>query len=567
MENVQAEVKPAELEMIKKAAPDKAPAVPQKARKLLVFSRCEGYVHSSIPYVAAAIEILGQKTGAYEVVHSVDMSAFQADNLKQFDGICLNNNTHLKFAPELRESIMAFIKDGKGIIGIHAASDGFYDWPEAATMIGGQFCGHPWTWDGTWRVKIDEPDHPLMASFKEISFDLNEEIYRTRLPYYSRTHQRVLMSLDMTDPRNLGANGVEPGDKDVGLSWVKQVGKGRLFYCALGHNHHITWNPAVLGHYLAGIQYALGDLQIDDSIVKYDPGKLEKLLVQAVQYQEGQDDTALMQVSTQVALTFDTPGDMKKAEKLLLEVLSSDMSPAAANFLCKQLGFIATGDSVDVLDKLISDKKTSESALFALERVEGESAGKVLRKELMNTKGQERIKIIHALGRRRDRKSVPLLNGLIHKSDTPTTTAAIEALGQIGDHQAARVLSEARDHVSVTLQPVLLQAYIQCAGRILDMEDAETARDIYMELYSPDNPEQIRVIAFKGLIKADPQNAVQHIVDALKTDNQPLQEAAVAMVKEIEDDEIVEAFSNGLPTLPDALNKQLKSILAEKKKE
>ena len=48
------------------------------------------------------------------------------------------------------------------------------------------------------------------------------------------------------------------------ISWVDNFGEGRVFYCSLGHRDEIYWNPVILEHYLAGIQYALGDLKADD---------------------------------------------------------------------------------------------------------------------------------------------------------------------------------------------------------------------------------------------------------------------------------------------------------------
>jgi len=36
-----------------------------------------------------------------------------------------------------------------------------------------------------------------------------------------------------------------------------------VFYCALGHQHDVFWNPVVLKHLLDGIQYVLGDLEAD----------------------------------------------------------------------------------------------------------------------------------------------------------------------------------------------------------------------------------------------------------------------------------------------------------------
>ncbi len=52
-------------------------------------------------------------------------------------------------------------------------------------------------------------------------------------------------------------------DDDFAISWIHQYGHGRVFYCALGHWHQSFWNPAVLQHWLAGLQFALGDLDAD----------------------------------------------------------------------------------------------------------------------------------------------------------------------------------------------------------------------------------------------------------------------------------------------------------------
>ena len=255
------DLKADELQKIQNAVPDKPTVQPNKPRKILVFWRCEGFFHTSIPVVNEALKIMGQKTGAYEVaVCTDDYSIFTPAKLRQFDAVCLNNTTHLKFnpkeTPERCKALMDFVKGGKSIIGIHAATDNFNDWPEAQEMMGGKFTGHPWGGGGTWAIKIDEPDHPLMAAFKGEGFKINDEIYRTDPPLYSRDKQRVLMSLDMSDPTTKNAKGVKPSDADTGITWIKTWGKGRMFYCSLGHNDHIFWNKAVLQHYLDGIQFA-----------------------------------------------------------------------------------------------------------------------------------------------------------------------------------------------------------------------------------------------------------------------------------------------------------------------
>ena len=77
---------------------------------------------------------------------------------------------------------MDFVKSGKGICGIHAATDNFYNWPEAAAMMGGLFDGHPWGGGGTWAVQIEEPDHPINQGFDGEGFWVNDEIYKMRAP-------------------------------------------------------------------------------------------------------------------------------------------------------------------------------------------------------------------------------------------------------------------------------------------------------------------------------------------------------------------------------------------------
>jgi len=247
------------------AMPDRAPAEPARTRRLLVFSRCEGFKHGAIPTCATAIRIMGEKTGAFETVITDEMAAFDPELLNTFDAVLLNNTTRLKFEDPLRrQALLDFVQGGKGLIGIHAATDNFYDWPEAAAMMGGLFDGHPWGAGGTWAFKIDEPDHPLNRSFGGRGFVISDEIYQFKEPY-SRDALRILVSMDMSSSRNLQVGGIKRSDGDFAVSWISTAGKGRVFYCSLGHNDPVYWNHAVLDHYLAGIQYALGDLKADDT--------------------------------------------------------------------------------------------------------------------------------------------------------------------------------------------------------------------------------------------------------------------------------------------------------------
>jgi uncharacterized protein len=154
------------------------------------------------------------------------------------------------------------VKGGKGIIGLHAATDNFYTWPEAAEMMGGIFVYHPWTAGGVWAIKNVDPNHPLNASFKGEDFKIKDEIYRVKL-LKLRENCHVLLALDLNDPATRNAKGAEESDRDMPVSWIKNYDKGRVFFCGLGHNNEVIFRPAVLQHYLDGIQFALGDFAVD----------------------------------------------------------------------------------------------------------------------------------------------------------------------------------------------------------------------------------------------------------------------------------------------------------------
>ena len=262
--------KPENIKKVEAALPAKAPAKPKKARKILIVSRCEGFVHKSIPLGVKAIQLMGEKTGAYTAEETKDLAVFNKQELKKYDAVLFLSTTHLNPTPEQREALLDFVRGGKGIIGIHAAADNFYGWEAGAKMMGGLFCGHPWTAGCTVQVKLDEPDHPINACFHGKAFKVKDEIYQFKDPY-SRQNQRVLTSLDLSDPATKAVKGGHPEnikrtDGDFGITWVHPEGKGRVFYCSMGHNFHIYWDNRILQHYLAGIQYALGDYDVPDEI-------------------------------------------------------------------------------------------------------------------------------------------------------------------------------------------------------------------------------------------------------------------------------------------------------------
>jgi len=253
-----AQVPAEDLERIGEAAPSEAPTRPQTPRKVLVFSRAHGYTHASIPWGAAALRILGEKSGAYVATLSDDPAMFEKDTLAQFDAVIFNNNCGDP-VPEAtwRQNLLDFVRGGKGLVGIHCAAH--LDWPEYTEMLGGYSISHPWNTGSTVTIKLDDPDSPLLACFERRFFEHTDEIFV--FDKFSPQKVRVLLSLD-TARTDMNKPGVSREDY-FPLSWIRDYGKGRVFYSALGHQKDVYWRPLVLKHYLAGIQYALGDLTAD----------------------------------------------------------------------------------------------------------------------------------------------------------------------------------------------------------------------------------------------------------------------------------------------------------------
>lgn len=266
--------KEADLKKVEAALPDKAPAKPEKSRKVLIFNRVAGFPHSSRFLGAQAMKMLGEKTGAFEGTVSDDASLFDtADKLKDYDGIILVSTTqnfledksNKEMSEKRLQNLLEFVKGGKGLVGIHAASDAYYGSHEYMDMIGGSFSTHH---AGNEKIAVvnEDPSNPIMAAFDGKNFNFADEIYRFypesrnhKYQPFSRKHVHVLLSVDITKNKN-----DQPGT-DMPVAWIHRVGEGRVFYSSLGHNEYVFWNPQILKFYLAGIQYSLGDLKANDA--------------------------------------------------------------------------------------------------------------------------------------------------------------------------------------------------------------------------------------------------------------------------------------------------------------
>jgi type 1 glutamine amidotransferase/sugar phosphate isomerase/epimerase len=260
---------PEEKQKIDAALPTEAPAKPKKPRKLLVLDINIAYGgHRSIPAENYALEMMGKKTGAYEAVFSNDLDNLKYPGIKEYDAVYLNNTVGMIFVdPEVREGLVRFIREGGGLGGNHGTSHASMDWPEFHEMIGVTRGVHRQPTEKFW-VKIDDPHSPLTAAFHGQEFEHEDEFFRFVNPPYSRDKLHVLLSLDVGKTDMSQGVPFMPGslarpDADYAVSWIRNYGSGRIFFCILGHNPTLFTSPELAQFFLSGIQFMLGDLPAD----------------------------------------------------------------------------------------------------------------------------------------------------------------------------------------------------------------------------------------------------------------------------------------------------------------
>lgn len=233
---------------------------PQRRKRVLAIGEVKGFQHDSVSHALASIERWGKDENAWDTYIRTDTQLItkkkldnNAKNLDYFDAVLFFTTGELPLDAQQKADLMSFVKEeGKGFIAVHSAADTFYQWPEYGEMVGGYFDGHPWgTFDAP--IVVEDRDHPASKHLPQF-LTLKDEIYQFK--NYSRDKVRVLMRLDESKV-NLQQKGVNRMDQDFAVTWVKDHGKGRVFYSTLGHTDEAYDNPQVRRMYIEGIRWAL----------------------------------------------------------------------------------------------------------------------------------------------------------------------------------------------------------------------------------------------------------------------------------------------------------------------
>jgi type 1 glutamine amidotransferase len=228
-----------------------------------VIGETKGFEHDSVPDAMATIWKMGHETRLYdamlrtdtELITKTDVKARNMKTLNYFDALVFASTTgELDLSDDQKRDMLSFVHDdGKGFVGVHAALDTNYKWPEYGEMIGGYFNEHPWM---TFLAPIvnEDPAFPAVRHFPK-AFSKYDEIYQPK--DWSREKVNVLLSLDASK-LDLNNPRVHRTDRDFAVAWAKMYGKGRVFYSTLGHTKEAWDDPDIQKMYFEAIKWALG---------------------------------------------------------------------------------------------------------------------------------------------------------------------------------------------------------------------------------------------------------------------------------------------------------------------
>ena len=243
-------------------------------RHVLVIGATRGFEHDSISDAMVTVYDLGRQSGLWDTVLRTDTRLLtkkelgsNARNLDYFDAIVFTSTTgEMDMDAGQKQDMLAFIRDdGKGFVGIHAALDTNYNWPEYGEMIGGWFDDHPWN---TFNAPIrnEDPGFPAVRHFPK-AFLKVDEIYQAKS--WSRDKVNVLLSLDTSRLEDGNNARVHRTDHDFAVAWSKNYGKGRVFYSTLGHTQESWQDPDIRQMYFEAIKWTLG--LTEGSVVTHAP--------------------------------------------------------------------------------------------------------------------------------------------------------------------------------------------------------------------------------------------------------------------------------------------------------
>ncbi|MFG6150290.1 ThuA domain-containing protein [Halobacillus sp. B23F22_1] len=175
------------------------------------------------------------------------LETLEKEDLTAYD-LIVPNWTQGTITDEQLEPLLKAVSAGTGLAGLHGGlGDSFRMATEYQFMAGGQWVAHPGDNDVTYTVKIKDQDHPLTKGLAD--FQVKSE------QYYMHVDPAVYVHATTRFPIADGPH-QSNGEVDMPVVWSKKWGKGRVYYCSLGHVAEIVRMPEVVSLMRKGFTWA-----------------------------------------------------------------------------------------------------------------------------------------------------------------------------------------------------------------------------------------------------------------------------------------------------------------------
>jgi putative membrane-bound dehydrogenase-like protein len=169
--------------------------------------------------------------------YTVDLNDLNPENLSKYDALIIYAN-HEVLSPSQESAMKEFVEGGKGLIPIHSATGCFKNSDWYIKTVGGQFESHK---TGTFKNVVVKPDHSVMKGIGDFTTWDETYIHKNLNPDKIVLGERV------------------EGDHHEPYTWVRNQGKGRVFYTAYGHEDNTWTNLGFLDLVRNGVLWAMGD--------------------------------------------------------------------------------------------------------------------------------------------------------------------------------------------------------------------------------------------------------------------------------------------------------------------
>lgn len=226
--------------------------------RVLALGAQADWEHDSLTDALVTVYDLGRESGLWETVIRTDTHLLtrlplerNAKNLDTFDAVFLLVSGELPLSDEQKESLLAWVREGHGVVAAHGATAALAEWPGYLDLLGGTFDGHPWN-EVAVELVVEDPSFPAVAHFPR-RFRFTDEIYQ--IAGFSPERSHVLISLD-TSSVDMEHEGVR--QRQFPVAWTRQYGEGRVFYSSLGHASRVWARDDVRKMWLEAVKWALG---------------------------------------------------------------------------------------------------------------------------------------------------------------------------------------------------------------------------------------------------------------------------------------------------------------------